>query len=144
MARVEKSVLVAHSAGAMFDLVDAVEHYPQFLPWCGGSEVLSRSEDETTARIDIRYAGVSQSFTTRNTKRRPSSMQLVLVDGPFERLTGAWTFQALSADACKVQFSLDYAFGNSVVEAVLGPVMSMIAETFVDRFVQRADRLATA
>jgi ribosome-associated toxin RatA of RatAB toxin-antitoxin module len=144
MAHVLKSVLVTHSAQQMFDLVDAVETYPQFLPWCGGSTVISRDETHTEARIDIRYKGVAQSFSTRNAKERPTLMTLTLVDGPFESLTGAWRFTPLTEAACKVEFQLDYRFGNSVVEAVIGPVMSMIAETFVERFVARADALDAA
>jgi ribosome-associated toxin RatA of RatAB toxin-antitoxin module len=143
MPSVVKSVLVSHSAEAMFDLVDAVESYPQFLPWCGGSHVLSRDDSHTHAQIDIRYRGVAQSFATRNTKRRPHDMALALVDGPFEALNGTWRFTPLSAAACKVEFSLDYRFGNVVVESIIGPVMAMIAETFVDRFVARADALAS-
>lgn len=142
MPSVRKSVLVMHSDAAMFELVDRVEDYPQFLPWCGGSAVLSRTAAETVARVDIRYAGVSQSFTTRNAKSYPKRMTLELVDGPFRELGGEWRFLALSPEACKVEFQLEYAFGNAVVEAVIGPVMSMIAETFVDRFVSRADALA--
>jgi ribosome-associated toxin RatA of RatAB toxin-antitoxin module len=144
MAHVLKSVLVTHSAEQMFDLVDAVETYPQFLPWCGGSAVLSRDPQHTEARIDIRYKGVAQSFSTRNTKQRPTLMTLALVDGPFESLTGEWRFTPLTATACKVEFQLDYRFGNAVVEKVIGPVMSMIAETFVERFVARADALDAA
>lgn len=144
MAHVLKSVLVTHSAEQMFDLVDAVETYPQFLPWCGGSTVISRDETHTEARIDIRYKGVAQSFSTRNAKERPTLMTLTLVDGPFESLTGSWRFTPLTEAACKVEFQLDYRFGNSMVEAVIGPVMSMIAETFVERFVARADALGAA
>ena len=140
MAHVSKSVLVTHSAELMFDLVDDVEHYPEFLPWCGGSRVHSRDDTHTDASVDIRYLGVSQSFRTRNAKERPTHMLLSLVEGPFESLTGEWRFTPLTAEACKVEFTIDYAFGNALVEGVIGPVMTMIAETFMDRFVQRADQ----
>jgi ribosome-associated toxin RatA of RatAB toxin-antitoxin module len=142
MPQVTKSVLVSHSAESMFDLVDDVERYPAFLPWCGGAQVVSRDDTHTQARIEIRYLGVSQSFTTRNSKLRPQHMSLTLVEGPFEDLVGAWQFVALSPAACKVVFQLDYRFANGVIEGVIGPVMAMIAETFVDRFVQRAEALA--
>ena len=141
MAHVVKSVLVSHSAELMFDLVDAAERYPEFLPWCGGARVHSRDEGHTEASIDIRYLGVSQTFSTRNAKRRPFEMLIALVEGPFQSLNGCWRFTPLTQTACKVEFALDYAFGNAVIEGVIGPVMSMIAETFVDRFVQRADQL---
>jgi len=141
MAHVTKSVLVSHSAELMFDLVDGAERYPEFLPWCGGARVHSRDEAHTEASIDIRYMGVSQTFSTRNTKRRPHEMSIALVEGPFQTLNGGWRFTPLTQNACKVEFALDYSFGNPLIEGVIGPVMSMIAETFVDRFVQRADQL---
>lgn len=125
----------------MFDLVDAVERYPEFLPWCGGTQVHSRDETHTRATIDIRYLGVAQSLTTHNDKRYPLEMTLALVEGPFQSLRGAWRFTVLDTDACKVEFSIEYAFANQVVEAVIGPVMATIAETFVDRFAARADML---
>jgi ribosome-associated toxin RatA of RatAB toxin-antitoxin module len=141
MPTVIKTVLVPHSADAMFDLVDAVETYPTFLPWCGASQVHSRDEMYTKATINIRYFGVAQSFTTLNTKRRPLEMTLALVDGPFKSLDGAWLFTPLAKDACKIEFRLNYTFANTVIEQVIGPVMAMIAETFVDRFVARAEAL---
>ncbi len=144
MPHVLKSVLVSHSAEAMFDLVDAVERYPEFLPWCGGARVLSRDDTHTEASIEIRYRGVTQSFTTRNEKIRPQQMRLALIEGPFKDLRGAWRFAPLTNTACKVEFELEYAFGNALIEAVLGPVMAMIADTFIDRFVTRADALAAA
>ena len=144
MPQVLISVLVPHSATAMFDLVDRVEQYPQFLPWCGAATVHARDAMETRATIGIRYLGVQQSFTTRNIKSRPMQMTLQLVEGPFSALEGAWRFTPLAADACKIEFQLQYAFANALVEQVVGPVMSMIAETFVDRFVARAESLQQA
>jgi ribosome-associated toxin RatA of RatAB toxin-antitoxin module len=142
MSQVIKTVLVPYSAKAMFDLVDAVESYPVFLPWCGASEVHSRDALHTKATIDIRYFGVAQSFTTFNTKLYPQEMTLTLVDGPFKSLDGRWQFLALNETACKVIFELNYTFANAPIEKIIGPVMSMIAETFVDRFVMRAESLA--
>jgi len=144
MPSVRRSVLVAHSAGSMFDLVDRVEDYPQFLPWCGGSAVLARDARITRARVDIDFRGLKQSFTTENLKVAGESMQLRLIDGPFSDLHGSWTFQALSPAASKVILELEYAFGNIALEKVVGPVFSVITETMVDRFVARADALGVA
>lgn len=142
MPQVIKTVLVSHPAESMFDLVDAVERYPEFLPWCGGTTVHLRTDLVTEAAIEIRYRGISQTFSTRNAKTRPREMTLQLLEGPFQSLDGAWRFTPLTTEACKIEFSLRYAFGNAVMESLLGPVMSMVAETFVDRFVARADQLA--
>lgn len=141
MPGVSRSVLVAHSALAMFELVDRVEDYPQFLPWCGGSEVLARDLRLTRARVDIDFRGLKQSFTTENLKVAGESMQLRLIDGPFSALQGSWTFKALSPEASKVVLDLEYAFGNVALERMIGPVFSVITETMVDRFVARADAL---
>ncbi|SDK34544.1 Ribosome association toxin PasT (RatA) of the RatAB toxin-antitoxin module [Methylophilus rhizosphaerae] len=141
MAQVEKTVLVMHSCEAMFQLVDAVEDYPGFLPWCGGSEIIERTENVTQATIHIRYHGIAQHFTTRNHKQFPGRMDITLVDGPFKQLTGHWHFIPLREDACKIEFKLEYVFSNGLIERMIAPVFSHIANTFVDSFVKQADKL---
>jgi ribosome-associated toxin RatA of RatAB toxin-antitoxin module len=124
MARVEKSVLVAHSPERMFELVDRVEDYSDFLPWCGGTELKVRDEHRTVATIHIAYMGIRQSFTTENTQ-----------------MEGAWSFLPLGDDACKVEFRLHYVFSSRMLETILAPVFSHITNTFVDAFVRRADEV---
>jgi ribosome-associated toxin RatA of RatAB toxin-antitoxin module len=141
MARVEKSVLVAHPPERMFELVDRVEDYPIFLPWCGGTELKSRDEQRTVATIHIAYMGIRQSFTTENTKSRPHEMRIKLQDGPFSELEGDWLFSPLGHDACKIEFRLHYVFSNRMLEMVLAPVFSHITNSFVDAFVRRADEV---
>lgn len=144
MAQVEKSVLVAHPPERMFELVDRVEDYPLFLPWCGGTTLISRDEHSTIATIHIAYMGIRQSFTTENTKEAPRLMRIRLLDGPFSKLEGEWRFLPLGAEACKIELRLDYTFSSRVLEAVLAPVFSHITNTFVDAFVRRADALFVA
>jgi ribosome-associated toxin RatA of RatAB toxin-antitoxin module len=139
MKSVTKTVLVPFSAAAMFELVDRVEHYPQFLPWCGGVQVLETHEGGKTARIDINYHGVKAHFTTDNANRAGESIVVTLKDGPFRHLHGEWRFTALAADACKIEFVLAYEFTTHILEKVVGPVFSHIANTFVDAFVRRAE-----
>lgn len=138
---VEKTVLVMHSAEQMYALVDAVEDYPKFLPWCGGVNLLERTESNTSATLHINYHGLKQHFTTQNHKTFPHSMIIQLQDGPFKQLDGSWRFIALRADACKIEFSLNYEFANSFLEKIIAPVFSHIANTFVDGFVARADKV---
>jgi ribosome-associated toxin RatA of RatAB toxin-antitoxin module len=138
---VEKSVLVGHSAQQMFALVDAVEAYPQFLPWCSGTDVIHRDEERTRATLHVNYHGAKQSFTTENAKEAPQHMTVRLVQGPFRVLDGEWRFSALAEDACKVEFRLHYEFSSRVLEMLVGPVFSYIANTMVDAFVKRADDL---
>jgi ribosome-associated toxin RatA of RatAB toxin-antitoxin module len=141
MRSVKKSVLVPYSAAQMFELVDRVELYPQFLPWCGGTQVLEQGENHKTARIDIDYHGVRAHFTTDNVNDPPRSIVVTLKDGPFRHLHGEWRFIALSEHGCKVEFDLAYEFATSLLDRVIGPVFSHIANTFIDAFVKRAESL---
>lgn len=139
MAMVEKSVLIERSAQQMFDLVDRVEDYPEFLPWCSQTRVDFRDKKKTVATLHINYLSVKSHFTTENEKEAPFKMGLRLVDGPFRRLEGAWQFKPLAENACKIEFRLSYEFSSKMFEKVIGPVFSQIANTFVDAFVRRAD-----
>lgn len=141
MSLVEKSLLVPYSPAVMFRLVDTVEDYPVFLPWCGGAEVLARDEVTTKARIDIHYRGVRQSLITTNTKQECQFMTIELVSGPFQSLTGHWRFLPLADEGCKIEFRLNYVFSNKILEKLVGPVFDHIAGTFIERFVERADAL---
>lgn len=141
MAQVDKTVLVGHSAEHMFSLVDQVEDYTQFLPWCGGVELHQRDESVTEATLHIDYHGIKQKFTTQNLKQFPHSMEIRLKDGPFKHLQGHWRFITLAPDACKVEFSLQYEFSSVLLEKLISPVFSHIANTFVEAFVVRADNL---
>jgi ribosome-associated toxin RatA of RatAB toxin-antitoxin module len=141
MARVEKSVLVAHSPERMFELVDRVEEYPSFLPWCGGTELQLRDAHRTVATIHIAYMGIHQSFTTENHKTYPREMRISLQDGPFSELEGDWLFTPLGDDACKIEFRIQYAFSSRVLETILAPVFSHITNSLVDAFVRRADEV---
>jgi len=141
MAQVEKTVLVGHSAQRMFDLVDMVERYPEFLPWCGGIDLIRRDEAVTVATLHIDYHRIKQNFTTENHKTYPSMMEIKLKDGPFRHLEGVWRFIPLSDDACKIEFRLNYEFSNAFLEKLIAPVFSHIANTFVDAFVERAEQV---
>jgi ribosome-associated toxin RatA of RatAB toxin-antitoxin module len=138
MAQVDKSVLVAYSAQRMFELVDAVERYPEFLPWCGGSECNFRDAKITRATLHINYRGIRQSFSTENTKTAPHVMLIKLIAGPFKMLEGGWRFTDLGGSGCKVELSLRYEFSNRVLEKLVGPVFGYIANSMVDAFVKRA------
>jgi len=138
MRSVHKTVLVSYSAQQMFDLVERIEDYPKFLPWCGGTRILQRTTDETLARIDIEYRGVRAHFTTANRNQAPDRIVVELRDGPFRRLDGIWQFRALEESACKVEFELSYEFATALLETLIGPVFGRIADSFIDAFVKRA------
>lgn len=141
MAEVQKTVLVHHSAEKMYDLVDKVEHYPEFLPWCGGVNIEKYNPAETQATIHIDFHHIKQSFTTLNLKTPSTQMEMKLVKGPFKHLNGSWQFIALNEEACKIIFTLHYEFSSKIIEKIIGPVFSHITNTFVDCFIHRADAL---
>jgi ribosome-associated toxin RatA of RatAB toxin-antitoxin module len=144
MVIVERQALVAHSALRMYALVEDVEAYPRFLPWCSGADVAFRDAQRTVATLHVDYRGVRQQFTTENRKRAGEHIELALVSGPFRSLRGEWRFVALAADACRVELSLAYELGSPLLDRLLGPAFDHIANTFVDAFVRRADALAAA
>lgn len=144
MASVKKSVLVPYGAAAMFELVDRVEIYPQFLPWCGGAEVLEVHAGGKTARLHIDYHGIKAHFTTANENRAPESIVVTLKHGPFRHLHGEWRFLSLAPDACKIELELAYEFATPLLERAVGPVFGHIANTFMDAFVRRAEAVYVA
>ena len=144
MKTVHKSVLIWYSAAEMFALVTDVASYPQFLPWCDHASVLEEDAQGMTAKVGLSMAGLSQSFTTRNTHEKDSKVSLKLVDGPFSKLDGQWDFKPVGKGgerACKIEFSLRYDFDSSALAALVGPVFDKIAGSLVDAFVKRAGQV---
>jgi len=138
MATVRKSAIVSSSCEAMFALVEDIESYPGFLPWCSGTEVFERRPGITRARLDVSYHGLRTHITTLNRKYAPERIELEFEDGPFERFGGEWRFAPLGAEGCKVELALDYEFSSKALAKLLGPLFGNIADTMVESFVQRA------
>ena len=141
MITITRSALVMHSAEQMFDLINDVRRYPEFLQGCQATEVIAEGEDFIEARLTIAKAGMNQSFSTRNTLVRPERMEMRLVDGPFTRFEGIWRFQALSANACKVSLDMEFEVSNRLTGAALGAVFRQVANMMVDSFVKRAKQI---
>ena len=139
---VRRSALVDHPAATMFDLIEAAEHYPDFLPWCAEVSIVCRDDSMVSADVKVRWRGAVFALSTRNPKRRPDHMAIHLVQGPFEHFEGEWRLTPLGDGACKVEFVLDYAFDSGLMNRVAGPLFERIANTLVDAFVHRADDLA--
>jgi len=138
---VRRSMLVAYSAESMFDLIEAAEHYPAFLPWCAGATILARDESVVIANVSVDYHGLRLNFTTRNPKRRPENMAITLEKGPFRRFEGNWRLTPLAASACKIEFALAYEFDGAIARTLAGPLFAKIADTLIDAFVARADNV---
>lgn len=135
---VKKSALVLYSAENMFDLVNDIESYPYFLPWCRSTRVLSRNMDEVRASIEMVKGGIHRSFTTCNRLQKNKMIEIRLLDGPFHHLEGFWRFQSLREDACKVSLDMEFEFSNKVLRVMIGPVFNQIANSLVDAFCKRA------
>ena len=136
---IHRSALVCRSAASTFDLIEAAEHYPAFLPWCANAVILARDESVVMARITINYHGLHCELTTRNPKRRPHWMVIHLEQGPFRRFEGEWRVVELATDACKIEFTLHYEFANAFMRGLAGGVFDGIAGTLVDAFARRAE-----
>lgn len=141
MTRIERSALVAFSAQQMFDLVNDIAAYPQYMEGCVGSEVLERQGREVVARLDLSKFGVSQSFVTRNQLTPPAQMSMVLEEGPFERLVGCWDFKVLGDQACKVSFELEFELSNKLLGKAAGKLLGSVANDLVDGLCRRADQV---
>lgn len=134
-------MLIAYSADQMFELVDAVQRYPEFLPWCAAASVMPVDDSKVNASVTINYHGVKQTFTTQNTRAPGKQIEMRLVEGPFRSLDGCWRFTALNAAACKIEFSLHYEFSSKLLEKLVGPVFGYIANSLVEAFLRRAEQV---
>jgi ribosome-associated toxin RatA of RatAB toxin-antitoxin module len=140
MVTVDRSVLAPYSPNEMFALVDDVESYPQFLPWCEATNVVLREPGRTVATIRANFHGLRQEFTTENANRPGERIDIALVSGPFRTLRGHWAFAALGEGGCRVGFRLEYEFASRILEKAAGPVFRGIADNLVDAFVRRAEQ----
>jgi ribosome-associated toxin RatA of RatAB toxin-antitoxin module len=138
MRRVSRSALVPYSAEEMFALVEDVEAYPSFLPWCNEVEVHSREGDVVEVTLELHKGGLSKRFRTRNTLHRCDAMDLDLVGGPFNRFSGGWKFQQLGEEGSKVALELEFEFDSRMLDMIIGAYFEDICNKLVDAFTQRA------
>jgi ribosome-associated toxin RatA of RatAB toxin-antitoxin module len=138
---VNRSALVNYSAQQMFDLVNDIEAYPQYMDGCVGAKILRRDGDWLEARLELSKAGVSQSFVTRNQLQAPTSMSMTLVDGPFKSLQGCWRFTALGDTACKVSFELEFELESKLLGMAVGKLFESVASKQVDALCERARQI---
>lgn len=143
---VDRQALVPYSAAQMYALVDDVESYPRFLPWCKSAKMISRSGTEVVATLQIHKGPLHSRFTTRNRLDPPRSIRLALVEGPFRSLEGEWSFEPIvgkgTADrGSRVRLRLKFAFANPLNAWILEPVFEHTCRTLVDAFVARARQI---
>ncbi len=140
---IERSVLLPYSVHDMFDLIEAAEHYPLFLPWCTGATILERSDGWVAARLEFSYLRLRFSFQTRNPKRRPDWLHVQLVEGPFKHFRGAWAFTPIGGQGCRVSFGLQFEIVEGLFDRLAAPAVDLVARAMVDAFVKRADATLT-
>lgn len=141
MVMIDRSSLVSYSAEKMYALVEDIESYPHFLPWCSGADVTVREGTRTVATMHVNYHGIREQFTTDNVNEPGRMITMQLVSGPFRHLRGHWRFTPLAEDACKVEFRLEYEISSRLLERLIGPVFQHIGNSFMDAFVQRAEQI---
>lgn len=142
MSVVEKSALIKVPASLLFEVVNDVEAYPDYLPWCRSARLLSRTEKELCGEIEVSKAGVTQSFSTCNRLFPHHRIEIRLKQGPFRKLEGAWEFIELGSDACKISLMLEFDFSNALMRGAFGVIFGQIANSLVDAFCKRANELA--
>ena len=141
MTIIQRSALVPYPAPAMYELVNDIEAYPQFMDGCTGATVLARSNDTIEARLDLAKSGLRYSFTTRNRLVPPERIELSLVEGPFESFQGTWIFQALSEHACKIALHLEFEMSGRLLNFAARKMFDGVASQMVDALVKRAHKL---
>lgn len=138
MRTVNRTALVPYLSKQMFELVDDVDSYSEFLPWCNDSEVLKREGNIVEAKVEIHQGSISKSFTTRNTRMEYESIELALLGGPFRELAGGWRFTELGGEGCKIALELEFEFDSRMVDLMFGPFFEKTCSSLVDAFTRRA------
>jgi ribosome-associated toxin RatA of RatAB toxin-antitoxin module len=139
MRKISRSALVPYSAEQMYVLVEDVESYPDFLPWCGGAVLHWREGDVLEGSVEMHLAGLRRSFRTRNRMHEFEAIDMDLVDGPFSHLSGGWHFKPLDHLGCKVSLDVEFEVKSRATNRLLGRYFEEICNSLVDAFVRRAE-----
>jgi len=141
MPTIHRNALLPYSATKMYDLVNDINQYPQFLPWCRQANIHQTTPEWIEASIEIAKGGIHKTFTTRNYLTPVQKIDMKLVEGPFKHLHGLWDFESLAENACKVSLTLEFEFSNALLAMAMGAMFNQIANTLLDAFCQRAHQV---
>lgn len=141
MTRISRQAIVPYTPMQMYDLVDGIEHYPEFLPWCQNAEVIERAPTQVKARLLLMKNGIKKSFATFNRLEPGKLIEINLLEGPFKSLSGAWRFHALSETSSKVSLDLEFEFSSRLIALALGRLFTQITDAMVDAFTLRARKV---
>lgn len=138
MTVIKRDSVVPYSTQQMFDLVNGIDDYPHFIPWCKSTHIISRDSDEIRARLDFARGGMEKSFTTCNRLQTNKLIEIRLLDGPFRQLEGFWSFESLP-EGCLISLNLEFEFSSKLISMMFSPIFNPIANRLVEVFTQRAD-----
>jgi ribosome-associated toxin RatA of RatAB toxin-antitoxin module len=141
MREVKRSALVNRPPAVLFALINDIESYPQFLPWCSHARVLSRSPTEVIATIGVRQGALHGEFTTRNALEPERRIDMSLVSGPFRTLEGEWRLEPIDPGGCRVELAMRFAFSHRLSALLFEPKFAATIGSLVDAFVARAHAL---
>ena len=141
VSSVSKSAIVSYSAGQMYSLVNDIESYPEFLPWCTGAAVYNRSDDKLSASVSLAAGKIKQTFTTENSMQAGRRIDVNLISGPFRYLKGYWTFEDIGEDLCRIHLEMDFEFKSRLLQFTLSPVFNQFMNSLVGAFTKRAKKI---
>lgn len=141
MANITRSAFVPFTSAQMYELVNDIEQYPQFLPWCPNTQVLSRTLEEIQATVHFAKGALAKSFTTVNRLLPNERVEMRLLHGPFRHLEGLWQFQNVGDQGSKVTLNLSFEFSNKLLAFAIGPLFHQMASTMVESFTKRAHQI---
>ena len=138
MPEICKAATVPYSPSEMYALVNNIEAYPEFLPWCTAASVLSWKKNGLIASLSVTIGKIEQSFTTENTTQKESRIDMRLIEGPFKYLSGYWQFNPENEQFCRIRLCMNFELKNKIIKHLLDKAFFQIADTLIDSFLQRA------
>ncbi len=141
MTEISKTAVVPYTPSEMYALVNDIESYPVFLPWCTAAKITRKKDESLVATLSLAMGKIKQSFTTENTMREGSRIDMRLIEGPFKHLTGYWKFNPEDEQSCHIQLHMNYEFKNKIIKYTLGKMFYTVMNTLVESFVQRAQQV---
>jgi ribosome-associated toxin RatA of RatAB toxin-antitoxin module len=137
MREIKHSAIIAQPPGRVFEVINDIESYPRFLPWCTHAKILSRTEREIVATVGVRKGPLHGEFTTRNELEPDRRISMQLVSGPFRTLEGEWLLSPIGENGCRAELHMRFAFKNALstllFEQKFGETMTSLVDAFVTR-----------
>ena len=141
MPNINKSKVVPYSQKKMYKLVNNVELYSKFLPFCKSSQIDNYTQEEIRATLMFSHGGFSKAFTTLNRLQPHRMIEIRLINGPFRQLEGLWRFESVDRKRCRVFLDLEFEFSSRWLALIFGPLFNQVATVLVDVFCERASTI---